>query len=302
MPRRERQGKERKNPAIARPEEDPESAEIGERVGQKNQNSDLAEVRKTDGANHGDRRVQEEKQRSKNDGAFEGARAVIKLRIPAPEIKLGENERERRQGDPLAEGADQQHAHAKNEEVGKEDDLLVLARAYKKGSEKSTEKREKGDALGIAAERQSGHHGGDDNHGDEADVAAVEGIVLAAGPDGNVQGRFSESGDAFREIGVAAREEPLAPREHQRAQEDADGDAARGANPVVVEGQLQEIGDGEEQGDDANAIEPSAGDQGFQVQRRRFFLSGHGKPGNHGRGRWWPGGPGWRLRRRRRRV
>ena len=64
----------------------------------------------------------------------------------------------------------------------------------------------------------------------------------------------------------------MAPRQHQRAEQDADRHAPGGANPVVVERQFQEIGNRDEQCHYADAIEPFPGDHAFQVERRGFLI------------------------------
>ena len=118
--------------------------------------------------------------------------------------------------------------------------------------------------------RQISHHDGDEDQRGETRLPREECVVLTARPDGDEKRGFAQPGDAFGKVSVIAAEQPFAPGEHQQTEQDADGNAARRSNPVVVEGEFQKVRDGEEQRDDPDAIEPAAADERFEVVRGRL--------------------------------
>jgi len=71
---------------------------------------------------------------------------------------------------------------------------------------------------------------------------------------------LAEGGDAFGEVGVTLPQEPVAPREHGGTQEDTDSDATGRADPIVVERIFEEKGDGHDQSENADSVEPATGD------------------------------------------
>ena len=67
----------------------------------------------------------------------------------------------------------------------------------------------------------------------------------------------------------------MAPRQHQRAEKDPNGNAARGPDPIVVEGILQKKRNTNEHGEDADPIEPMTPDEVFQMVWRHGLGSRH---------------------------
>lgn len=166
---------------------------------------------------------------------------------------------------PVPAPTDDEGRRTETQEIAEEHDLLVLAGAHESGGEQTAEEREEGDAAGISAQGEEGHDDGDEDESGETGLASEEGVVLAAGPNGDEEGGFAQAGDALGEVAVVAVEKPLAPGQHESAKQDADGDAAGRTDPVIVESQFEEVGDGKEQSDDADAIEPSAANEGFEI-------------------------------------
>src|SRR5215831_11375786 len=98
-----------------------------------------------------------------------------------------------------------------------------------------------------------------------AAITAVERVILAASPDRNKQCGFAERRDAFGKIFVPACEQPLAPRQHARTQQNADRYTTGGSDPLVVESILHAQRNRDEERHDADQIEPSASNQVFDV-------------------------------------
>src|SRR6266403_2880250 len=195
----ERKHKKRQRPAVLRPEHDVERAEVRERVRQDHHDIELVQLGMPDGSKHWKRGVEKKKERGKDDGALELCWA-IKLRMPAPEIELAEQERNGRERTPVATYFDHQQPCAENQEISKENGLGVFALADEHRREKPAEKREQSDALGIAAQCDRSHTCGDDNHGGEAHIEAEELVILASRPNRKIQHRSSKAGNTFRKI------------------------------------------------------------------------------------------------------
>lgn len=127
---------------------------------------------------------------------------------------------------PIFAPTDKECGGAEKQEIAEQHDLFVFAAAHEGGGEESAEKREKSDALGIAAKGEIGHEKRDEDESEESDLAGEESVVLTASPDRDEECSLAEAGDAFGEVRVVAGQEPVAPREHEQAQNDADGDTA----------------------------------------------------------------------------
>jgi hypothetical protein len=166
---------------------------------------------------------------------------------------------------PVSAPTDNERSRAEAQEIAEEHDLLVYAGAHESGRKESTEKRKESDALGVSAECEESREDGDEDEGDETGLWCEKRVVLTACPDRDKERGFAEARDAFGKVNVAACEKPLAPRQHEDTEEDADGHTAGGTDPVVVEGQFEEIGNGEEKRNDTDAIEPAAADEGFEI-------------------------------------
>src|SRR5207245_9336735 len=82
-----------------------------------------------------------------------------------------------------------------------------------------------------------------------------------------------QRGDPFGKIRVAFAEQPLAPWQHQRSEQDSDGDTPRLPNPVIVERKFEEIRDRDEQSHDSDAVKPASGNQTLKIQWRCFSRS-----------------------------
>src|SRR5216684_3444021 len=153
---RERKDKKRQRPAVLRPEHEVERAEVRKRVRQDHHDIELVQLGIPDGSKHRKSGVEKKEERCKNDGALELGWA-IKLRIPAPEIELGQKEGNGRERAPVAAHFDRKQTCAENQEISKENDLGVFALADEHRREKSAEERQKSDALRIAAQCDCGH-------------------------------------------------------------------------------------------------------------------------------------------------
>jgi hypothetical protein len=132
--------------------------------------------------------------------------------------------------------------------IGKQGDLFVFASAQQKRSEKSSQHGEHGNALGISAQRDGSNCRGDQYHSNEADFAVEDGVVTASGPQRQQQDGLAQGDDAFREVGITSAEEPMAPRQHQCAEKNPNGNATRRPNPIIVEGILKKKRNTDEDG------------------------------------------------------
>src|SRR6266850_685985 len=124
-----------------RPEHDVERAEVRERIRQGHHDIELVQLGIPDGSKHRKSGVEKKEERGKDDGALKLGWA-IKLRIPAPEIELAEQEGNGCERAPVATHFDRQQTCAENQEISKEKDLGVSALADEYRREKSTEERE----------------------------------------------------------------------------------------------------------------------------------------------------------------
>ena len=95
------------------------------------------------------------------------------------------------------------------------------------------------------------------------------------------------------EDALPAVPQQIASKERQRSGQDADDDASAGTNIIVVDQIFERKGDTDDQGDDADPVDPGESDLGFDFALCRDswrWRLGDGR-------RWWKW---WRLRNRRR--
>src|SRR6185437_15696968 len=121
----------------------------------------------------------------------------VESRVPAPKIKFGGGEGERRQPVPLAEAFEGEHGGGENRRVGEEDDFVVGTSGDERGREESADEREEGQALRVASQGDDGDGRGDDDHGDERLRRSEEMVVVPAAPERKIEHSGAESGDAF---------------------------------------------------------------------------------------------------------
>src|SRR5215471_6704047 len=69
----------------------------------------------------------------------------------------------------------------------------------------------------------------------------------------------------MREDAITTVAKALAPQHHRDAGKQADGNAAGGADPAVLEGVLQKIGNPYQHGSDADAVQPVRADARFET-------------------------------------
>src|SRR6266446_7072714 len=172
----ESEDEKREWPTVLRLEHDVELAEVRERIRQDHHDIELVQLRIAHGSKNRKRGVEKKEERGKDDGALELGWA-IKLRIPAPEIELAQKEGNGRERAPVAAHFDRQQPATENQEIGKENDLCIFALADEHRREKSAEKRQKSDALRIAAQGDSRHTRGNHDHAGETHIEAEELVI-----------------------------------------------------------------------------------------------------------------------------
>ncbi len=271
MPRGQGESQQRQRPAVPRPEHDVQRGKVRKGICKREQEIEFVDARRLDRAKNGNGGVKKQEERGEDQGAFE-FRRLIKLFVPTPEINHAEEEGYGRQRAPIAAEVNDQETQTEHEKIAKENDLLIFTRADEDGRQESANQGKQSNTLGIPAQGHRSHPRGDRDHRVEAHIPRVQRVVLAARPEGKVHHCGAQPRDAFGEIGVAAAQEPLAPRQHGCAEKDADSHAADGANPVVVKGVFQKESGGANQGHDADTIHPSSADDRLPIQGRGFGL------------------------------
>ncbi len=149
-------------------------------------------------------------------------------------------------------------------QVAKQRHFMILVGADQHRREKSADHRQGRQQLCILPQsKYSGGHG-DQDHCQERNRSGHEMVKLARCPQREIEGadpdRFQRECKARKSFAAEA----LAPEEKRNAGKDSDRHLSRGTNPVVVEGQLEEIRKSNQHRDDADAIQPLAANARFQ--------------------------------------
>ena len=128
-----------------------------------------------------------------------------------------------------------------------------------------------GSGEGVGGEKFAvlgpGHVGvprGDEDHGCERNAGGEEMVELEGRPEGEVKDSATNGFERVGEGAEAVTAEAFGPEDNACARDKADENAAKGADPVVVHGKLEEPGRADENGDDADAAEELGADAVFE--------------------------------------
>src|SRR4029077_16021361 len=118
---------------------------------------------------------------------------------------------------------------------------------------------------GVLGDREGRGGGRHCQHGNEREAGGDEAVDVEGSPERKVHHSDADGLQGIGEDLVAVGAETLAPDDHGDPGQQADGDASRGADPVVVESKLQEVGNTDQDGGDADPVQPVRADAGFEI-------------------------------------
>src|SRR5205807_10629838 len=125
-------------PLIVGPHQDEQGHGVGKRIQQNHRDVELARnsPQRLSDRQHGIKKVEE---RRKQDRALQRRGAVKELAVPSPEINLRADKCDGCQRLPVFFGSDDERAAAQQNEVGEQDDLLILATARENRGQQSAQ-------------------------------------------------------------------------------------------------------------------------------------------------------------------
>ena len=176
---------------------------------------------------------------------------------PAPVEDLGPRECEQREPGPSLPGREQQHAEIEDGEVREERPGGVGVGVENDRREEPAESREDRQGPGVQPQRRRESHGRRDRQRHEGRRRSDEPVERVRGVQGKVDDPDADRNEALgrRAIRRAARE-PDAARHHGQSEDEPREHAARGPDPLLLEGMLEEEADPEEEEDRSHAGEP----------------------------------------------
>ena len=203
----------------------------------------------------------------------------VELHVPADEVDDGGGEGSEEEAWPRLETDESDGGEVDGEDVGEEEDLVVAAGGEKQRCGEASGEGVGGEELAVLGPGHVGVPRGDEDHGHEGYAGGQEMVELEGSPEGEIKDSASDGFERVREGVEAVAAEALRPEDDGCARDEAGEDAAEGADPVVVHGELEEPGCADEKGDDADAAEELGADAIFE----------RGRPGGGARGGVWSG-------------
>src|SRR5579872_1332407 len=182
--------------------------------------------------------------------------AVIKTYVPSDIEKQRACITHDEQAAPRLEGHEDQGRKIENGNVGEENDFVILASRKQEWGGESSGERESSEDLRVLRQSHDRCGGGHNHHHGEGDAARNQAVDVERGPQREIE---RSDADGFERVGerlVAVPAEALAPDHDRDAGENSYGHAPGRADPVIVEGELQEVGDSDQECSDANAVQP----------------------------------------------
>src|SRR5215469_8089409 len=149
---------------------------------------------------------------------------------------------------------------------------MVLPGRNQQGSAEAAEQGKRSEQLRILSERECDRRRRNHNHGDEGDGGRDEVIELKRRPQRQVKGADPQSLQGIRKCLMTTAAEALAPDDQSRTSQQTDHDPAGLADPVIVEGKLQEISDAGQYSENSDAIQPILANFLFEAWRCRIDL------------------------------
>src|SRR5580692_1581344 len=189
----------------------------------------------------------------------------IELRVPANVEQKSAGVAHHQQPPPRLERDQDKGRDIQNHEIRKESDFAILSGRKQKRSAETSREGEGGENLGVLCQRHGSSRGRHQKHHGKSDAAGNQAVALKRRPEREVK---SADSNRLQRVGkrlVTLQAEAFAPQDDGDAGNQADGDAPGGADPIVIEGKLQEVGDPDQQSGDPYAIEPVGSDAGFEV-------------------------------------
>ena len=155
-----------------------------------------------------------------------------------------------------------------NGEIEEQADVLVVFADEQQRREQTAGQRQQGDGGRVVSHRQQGRECHQDGQEDAAFLPRQKGIETEGRVGGQVQRDDAGRGEDFAKDAALLQMAAEAGQAEAGADHDADGDAAEFADPVIVEGVLEEEGDGEDEQNHRQPPQPSP-DPPLQVAGRR---------------------------------
>ena len=179
------------------------------------------------------------------------------------------------EGDSSGEGGEEESwpgLHADEEEgrevdggdIGEEKDLVVAAGGEEDGGEEGSGEGVGGEELGVLGPGHEGVPGGDEDHGSERGGGGEEVIEVEGSPEGEIEDAGADGFERPGERREALAAEALGPEDETQTDPQTNQDAGDGAEPALLDGELEGPAGGEEEGDDADAVEDLGAEAVFE--------------------------------------
>ncbi len=193
----------------------------------------------------------------------------VELGGPGRNREPGQEEAQRVQDRPVMPPCQEQRAAHEYRVVAEERDLRVLTAAYQERRCEPASNRHDRQAKRLLSIRQPGGARRNSDEEDERRRLSDQPVVAERGIDRQEQRRNTTARDDLPVSAIAATRESVARERKSEPDNDAESDAHRLGDPVVVEGMLQEECDAEDQNNCANPQHQTSADGFFQALRRR---------------------------------
>ncbi len=168
---------------------------------------------------------------------------------------------------PVAQSRDVHRGAVQHQHVREEEQIVGFAFRQQERGRVAAEQREQQGGAGVVSQRQRSGHQRCREHQHKCDGLRDELIKRERGEERKVENRGSQRLDALREGLLSAMPEAVSCEDRGESGQDAEDHTAAGADPVVVDGVLEEERNAEQHGDDADPVDPREPDVGFERWR-----------------------------------
>ena len=195
---------------------------------------------------------------------------------PAADEKHRPGEGGKEKARPRTQGDERKHGEIEQQKISEQRDLVIDAGGNEQGRAESADDGVEREQFRVLHPGHVSVEGGDGDHGHKRHAGGDEVEIGKRCPQREVEDSAAEGFERVGESGVSAAAKALGPGDEGRAGDKTDEHAAERADPMVVEGELEEPGYSDEHGEDADAVEPLRADAAFERRTVRNAAGGGG--------------------------
>ena len=182
--------------------------------------------------------------------------AVVELKIPANVEHEGADKGERQQPTPRLARHHDDGSKIEERGVGKKLEFLIFSRSKKQRGDEGSYESKGREEFRILRDCERRGRSGYGQHRYESDTAGDQAVDVERRPKRKIHHAYAQRFERVRKDLIAAGAEAFTPDYDRNSGEQANGHASCGANPVVVEGILEEVGDANQDGRNTDAVQP----------------------------------------------